>query len=768
MFINSQAPYQVSAEVESAVVRVGILYSLSGTMAVSGAPLRDAALMAIAEINCAGGILGKSIVPVIEDGASSPSEFALKARKLIQKDKITTVFGCWTSLSRKAVLPIFEEFNAQLWYPVQYEGLESSKNVFYTGSCLNQQVEPAVKWLLEHGYKRFYLLGSDYVFPRTANKIIKAQLKAQNGILVGEEYQRLGTSDFHASIDRIQQSQPQVVFNTLNGDSNLAFYQQYHQAGITATDIPIMAVSVAEAELQQIGSAITAGHYASWSYFQSVDSAENRTFVQNFQGRYGENRVTSDPIEAAYCQVYLWKQAVEAAQSFEIDRVRIAAYGQTFEAPGGSIEIAQNQHLWKNNYIGRALPSGQFEILSQSDRPIKPLPWMGIEEWTSDHATLAIDLLAEVPRGIQYSWELEQKSQQLESAMEELVATKEALKDVNTDLEIRVKERTMQLELEIAERKRAETELRDSEIAATDKAEELAETLQQLLQAQSQLIQTEKMSSLGQLVAGIAHEINNPVNFIYGNLAHTENYANDMMGLIQLYQKFYPQPGSEIQAELDSIDLDFLIQDMPPMLSSMKVGANRIRQLVLSLRNFSRLDDSEITPFNIHDGIDSSLMILQHRLKASSERPAIQVVKEYGNLPLIECYPGQLNQVFMNILVNAIDALEEKGESSPQILIRTEVKTNPYPEHSTDQKPREVLIQIQDNGAGIPDEVRGKLFDYLFTTKPSGKGTGLGLYISHQIVTEKHGGKLYCSSELGQGTEFWIELPIVQQSENIS
>jgi len=280
-------------------VRVGILHSLSGTMAISEASLKDAELLAIAEINEAGGVLGRIIEPVIEDGASDTTTFALKARLLIQQDNVATIFGGWTSASRKAVLPVLEEYNALMWYPVEYEGLECSRQIFYTGICPNQQVGPAVDWLLQNQGKRFYLVGSDYVFPRTSNKIIKAHIKRKGGTLAGEEYVQLGTTEFGDLIERIKKAKPDVVFNTLNGDSNLAFYQQYKDAGISAEEIPIMATSVAEEEIRRIGGDIAAGHYASWSYFQSIDTPANRAFVQNFQRRYGSDRVTSDPIEAA-------------------------------------------------------------------------------------------------------------------------------------------------------------------------------------------------------------------------------------------------------------------------------------------------------------------------------------------------------------------------------------------------------------------------------------------------------------------------------------
>nr|WP_242060313.1 ATP-binding protein [Aerosakkonema funiforme] len=284
-----------------------------------------------------------------------------------------------------------------------------------------------------------------------------------------------------------------------------------------------------------------------------------------------------------------------------------------------------------------------------------------------------------------------------------------------------------------------------------ERTQELTNTLQELQQTQAQLIQTEKMSSLGQLVAGIAHEINNPVNFIYGNLKHASNYIDNLLELIYLYQQHYPEPIPTIQEKIEEIDIDFLIDDLPKILLSMKVGSERIRAIVLSLRNFSRLDESEMKLVNIHEGIENTLLILNNRLKRG-----IQVIKEYGDLPLVECYPAQLNQVFLNILANAIDALSEPQNSkqqakenfSPTIIIRTEKVDCNY-----------VRVGIRDNGPGIPSEVIAKLFDPFFTTKPIGKGTGLGLSISYQIV-KKHRGKIEAISELGQGTEFVLMLPL--------
>ena len=369
---------------EGDTVKVGILHSLSGTMAISEVSLKNAEMMAIEEINAAGGVLGKQIEPIIEDGASDWPTFAEKAKKLLQSDQVATVFGGWTSASRKAMLPVFEQNNGLLWYPVQYEGMESSPNIMYTGATTNQQIVPAVDWLLENKGKKMFLIGSDYVFPRTANNIIKAQLKAKGGELVGEEYTALGHTDYSTLISKIKAAKPDVVFNTLNGDSNVAFFKQLKDVGITAEDLPVLSVSIAEEEIRGIGGDVVAGHYTSWNYYQTLDTAENNEWVANFKAKYGDEVVTDDPIEAAYFAVYLWAAAAEKAGSFDVDAVKEAAKGIEVSAPGGTVKIdGDNQHTYKVVRIGEIREDGLIDELWNSGEAVKPDPYLENYDWAA-------------------------------------------------------------------------------------------------------------------------------------------------------------------------------------------------------------------------------------------------------------------------------------------------------------------------------------------------------------------------------------------------
>ncbi|ENH95624.1 urea ABC transporter urea-binding protein [Gracilibacillus halophilus YIM-C55.5] len=366
-------------------IKVGILHSLSGTMAISETSVQQAELLAIEEINENGGVLGKQLEPVVEDGASDWPTFAEKAGKLLEQDQVAAIFGGWTSASRKAMLPVVEENNGLLFYPVQYEGMESSPNIFYTGAAPNQQIVPAVNWLLENKGDSFFLLGSDYVFPRTANAAIKAQLEAKGGELVGEEYTPLGHTDYNTVIAKIRSEQPEVIFNTLNGDSNVAFFKQLSDAGITPEDTTVLSVSVAEEEIKGIGAEVIEGHLTSWNYYQTTDTSENEAFVENYKAAYGDDAVTADPIEAGYFGVHLWAKAVEKAGTTDVEAVKEAAKGISYDAPNGTVTIdGDNQHVYKTVRIGEVQSDGMIEQVWQSEEPIKPDPFLEGYDWANE------------------------------------------------------------------------------------------------------------------------------------------------------------------------------------------------------------------------------------------------------------------------------------------------------------------------------------------------------------------------------------------------
>lgn len=363
-------------------VKVGILHSLSGTMSISEVAVHDAELLAIEEINENGGVLGRQIEPVIEDGASDWPTFAEKAEKLLTVDDVEVVFGGWTSASRKAMLPVFEGLDGLLFYPVQYEGLEASPNIFYTGATTNQQIVPALDYLKEQDQTRIYLVGSDYVFPRTANKIIKAYAEANDMEILGEDYLPLGETETATIVSKVLDAEPDAVFNTLNGDTNVAFFKELTAKGGTAETVPTISVSVAEEEVGGIGIENIEGHLVAWNYYQTTDTPENEEFVAAFKEEYGDDRVTADPIEAAYNGVYIWAAAAEEAGSFDVDAIKEAAKGLELDTPGGPLTVSDwNQHVFKTARIGVINSEGLIDEVWSSDEPIEPDPCLADYEW---------------------------------------------------------------------------------------------------------------------------------------------------------------------------------------------------------------------------------------------------------------------------------------------------------------------------------------------------------------------------------------------------
>jgi urea transport system substrate-binding protein len=374
-------------------IKVGILHSLSGTMAISETALKETALMTIDEINAKGGVMGKKLEPVVVDPASNWPLFAEKARQLITQDKVAVVFGCWTSVSRKSVNPVFKELNGLLFYPVQYEGEELEKNVFYTGAAPNQQAIPAVEYLMSKdggAAKRWVLLGTDYVYPRTTNKILRAFLKSK-GVAdadIMEEYTPFGHSDYQTIIAKIKkfagEGKKTAVVSTINGDSNVPFYKELGNAGLKATDVPVVAFSVGEEELRGVDTKPLQGHLAAWNYFESIKNPENEAFIKMYKDWAKKKSlpnaatvVTNDPMEATYIGIHMWAQAVEKAKSTDTDKVIAAMAGQTFKAPSGFVAKMdeKNHHLHKPVFIGEVKADGQFNVVWKTKGPVRAQPW---------------------------------------------------------------------------------------------------------------------------------------------------------------------------------------------------------------------------------------------------------------------------------------------------------------------------------------------------------------------------------------------------------
>ncbi|HCB02975.1 MAG TPA: urea ABC transporter substrate-binding protein [Nocardioides sp.] len=362
-------------------VKLGFLNSLTGGMAISEKTVSNVLHMAADEINADGGIMGKQIEYIQEDGATDWPTFAEKTEKLLTEDCVAAIFGGWTSSSRKAVKPVVERLNGLFFYPVQYEGLESSPNIYYTGATTNQQIIPAMDFLKSQGVKTLFLAGSDYVFPRTANAIIKLYAEELGIEIVGEEYVPLDKDDWTTQVAKIVKAKPDFVFNTINGSSNVGFIKAYYDAGLTPDTTPIISVSIAEEEAPAMGHEVT-GNYASWNYFQSLDTPNNPKFIEDWKAYPGSSGVTSDPMEAAYISMYLYKAMVEKAGSFDVDKVNAAADGITFDAPEGTVTLnGENHHISKPGHIGQINADNQFDIVWASDEFIEPDPYLEAYEW---------------------------------------------------------------------------------------------------------------------------------------------------------------------------------------------------------------------------------------------------------------------------------------------------------------------------------------------------------------------------------------------------
>ena len=793
-------------------IEIGVLHSLTGTMSISEISVKDATLLAVEEINAAGGVLGRPLKALIEDGASDLQIFAQKAKQLLLEAQVAVVFGCWTSASRKAVQPAFDQGKGLLFYPVQYEGLEQCPNIFYTGAAPNQQIVPGVNYLLAQGKRKIFLLGSDYIFPRTANLIVKAQLAAQGGELAGEVYLPLGSKEVGEAIAHILAVKPDAILNTLNGDSNVAFFQKLREAGVKPEDLPVMSVSVAEEEVRAIGPSNIAGHLVVWNYFQTVDTPENRKFVKAYKARYGENRVTDDPIEAAYLGVYLWKQAVEKAGSTNVVKVRAAAKNIEFAAPSGKVKIdAQTQHIWKTVRIGKVKVDGQIEEIWNSGAPVQPDPFLGGYPWAAaltprqislgTRASLSglfviLVLITWMAVGVGWMGSVEMKNYLLtiEAASHPAAGVSEAAMAVLVQQTLFVASRTQHWLLaalglsliagivgfvsvsaiirnlgllrETAELMASGDLTARSPIVSNDAIGVLSSTLNTMAQQISSLLnglelrqrQLEERSGELEVAKNAAEAANRAKSTFLANMTHElRTPLNAIIGYSELLQEEALELGEE----------EFVMD-----LASINMAGKQLLNIISDILDISKIEAGKMTlfleTFEVWNLIEQVVTTVQPMLGKNGNTLIVNCDRNIGT---IYSDSSKLRQALLNLASNAakftdqgkitINVWKEEGEVLP-IGNSEELSADP----SRCQQPS-IVFQVTDTGIGMTEDQVSRLFGAFAqaddsTTRKYG-GTGLGLTISRKFC-QMMGGDITVESEFDGGSSFTIRLPIAVTS----
>ena len=599
-----------------------------------------------------------------------------------------------------------------LWYPVQYEGLESSANIIYTGSCLNQQIFPAVQWLKNMRKKRVFLIGSDYVYPHTANHVIKSHLLDTEVGLVKEIYFPLGATDFTSIRNAINESRPDIILNTINGDSNISFFREFNRAGFSAESLPVMSFSVAEQELENI-DADTSGHLACWSYFQSLESKANRSFVRRFKSRFGEDRVVSDPILSAYMQLRFWKKTVESVKSFDVQKVLKGLVRNKVAGPAGEWQINDNNHVSKKAFIGKINREGQFDIIWESRKNIQPQPWLGLEELKRADTSLLMDLLSDVPDEIHKVWQMKyiDLAEQNRKLEKEMISRRQAEKELlhaKESLEEDVRARTSELLNRNRELER--------EIQIRQQAEEARDDLE------SRLRQGEKMQAIGQLAGGMAHDFNNMLGVIIG---HAE------MVLLQL-------------------DEDTIYSDsIKEILNAAERSAKLTKQLLAFARKQTLLPEN----LDLNQTLEGLLRMIKRLIGEHIEL----IWKPGEELSCIKADPSQIDQILVNLCVNARDAIKGTGT----IMISTEnvtISEEQIGAHPDRIAGNYVKISVADSGSGMDQQTLERIFEPFFTTKGH-SGTGLGLSSVYGSVQQSDG-FIDVKSVVGEGTVFQVFFPV--------
>ncbi|MEG4197533.1 urea ABC transporter substrate-binding protein [Microcoleus sp. Pol12A5] len=793
-------------------IKIGVLHSLTGTMSISEISVKDATVLAVEEINAAGGVLGHPLEAVIEDGASDLQTFAQKAKQLLFEAQVAVVFGCWTSASRKAVQPVFDQGKGLLFYPVQYEGLEQCPNIFYIGAAPNQQIVPGVNYLLAQGKRKIFLLGSDYIFPRTANRIVKAQLAAQGGELAGEVYLPLGSREVGEAIAHILAVKPDAILNTLNGDSNVAFFQKLRESGVKPDDLPVMSVSVAEEEVRAIGPSNIAGHLVVWNYFQTVDTPENRKFVKAYKARYGENRVTDDPIEAAYLGVYLWKQAVEKAGSTDVVKVRAAAKNIEFAAPSGKVKIdGQTQHIWKTVRIGKVRLDGQIEEIWNSGAPVRPDPFLKGYPWAAALATRGIALgtraslsglfvilvlITWMAVGVGWMGSVEMKNYLLtmDAASAPAAGVPEAAMAVLVQQTLFVASRTQHWLLaalglsliagivafvsvsaiirnlgllrETAEQMASGDLTARSPVVSNDAIGVLSSTLNTMAQQISSLLnglevrqrQLEERSGELEVAKNAAEAANRAKSTFLANMTHElRTPLNAIIGYSELLQEEALELGEE----------EFVMD-----LASINIAGKQLLTIISDILDISKIEAGKMTlfleTFDVLNLLEQVVTMVQPQLGKNGNTLMVNCDRNIGT---IYSDLSKLRQALLNLVSNAakftdrgkitINVWKEEGEVLP-IGNSEELSADP----SRCQQPS-IVFQVTDTGIGMTEDQVSRLFGAFAqaddsTTRKYG-GTGLGLTISRKFC-QMMGGDITVDSEFGCGSSFTIRLPVVVTS----
>lgn len=790
-------------------IKVGVLHSLTGTMSIGEVSVKDATLLAIEEINAAGGVLGRPLEAVIADGESNLKTFADKAKELLTREQVEVVFGCWTSASRKAVLPIFEELNGLLFYPVQYEGLEQSPNIFYMGAAPNQQIVPAVQYLLDRGFRYIYLLGSDYIFPRSANQIIKAQLVAQDAVLVAEEYIPLGSQDVSGTIAQILSWEPDAVINTLNGDTNVAFFREFKKAGLTPEDLPVMSVSVAEAEVREIGADAIAGHLVAWNYFQSIDTLENQKFVRAYQAKYGSDRVTSDPIASGYLGVYLWKKAVEKAQSTQVAKVKKAAKNIELVTPKGLVKLdATTQHLWNTVRIGQIKPDGAIVEIWHSREAVAPDPFLLGYPWAAGLSqrgfrwginaklmslfsslvaiawvTLALEWLtaAEIQRNIAA---LTHRVEQMSTPHEEMLQWCNAVMAAAQRSEYLL---LMLLLLSIVSMAVAFFVI--SRITRALKG--VTQTAQRLasgdLTARSLLVSGDEIGVLSNTLNTMAQQVNCLLKGLEVRSRQVEEHSLELEAAVYAAQAasrakstFLANMSHELRTPLNAIvgysellpeEVEEILADeqLSGDLQKINIAGKNLLNIVSDILDISKIEagkmDLCLDAFDVPQLIQEVVTTIEPLMRDNRNRMQVDYPEK---MEMMTADITKVRQILLNLLSNAAK-FTENGKVMLEVRITNQqentgeqvtVNSTLVPESEMPW----ILFRVRDTGIGMSDQQIAQLFQPFVqgddsTTRKYG-GTGLGLALVNKFG-EMMGGSIAVESELGRGSVFEIVLPLV-------